>query len=116
MDEQTVRDHARAHLDALKAGDIGAASQEMSPELQRHLGEFVAMLPLPLSDAAIESVEMTGTGYVTVLRLTGEAGDVRVSARWKERDGRPMVVEASRVTEPSAEPAEPAEEGAEAEG
>jgi hypothetical protein len=110
MDEQSVRDHARAHLDALKAGDIAAASQEMSPELQRHLGELVAMLPLPLSEAVIESVEMTGTGYLTMLRLSGEAGTVRVSARWKERDGRPMIVEASRATEAEAAPPEPAED------
>ena len=61
MDEQSVRDHARAHIDALRAGDIGAASQEMSPELQRHLGELVAMLPLPLTDAAIET-ECSGAG------------------------------------------------------
>ena len=115
MDEQSVRDHARAHIDALRAGDIGRASQEMSPELQRHLGELVAMLPLPLTDAAIETVEMTGTGYVTVLRLTGEVGTVRVNARWKERDGRPMIVEASRVaeaapTEGTAEAGEPPED------
>ena len=109
MDEQSVRDHAQAHIDALRAGDIGAASQEMSPELQRHLGELVAMLPLPLTEAAIESVEMTGTGYVSVLKLSGEGGTVRVNARWKERDGRPMIVEASRVPEPSA-PAEVTEE------
>jgi hypothetical protein len=102
MDEQIVRDHAQAHIDALRAGDVGAASQEMSPELQRHLGELVAMLPLPLTDATVESVEMTGTGYVTVLRLSGEAGTVGINARWKERDGRPMIVEASRVSEPSA--------------
>jgi hypothetical protein len=112
MDEQSVRDHAQAHIEALRAGDIGAASQEMSPELQRHLGELVAMLPLPLTEAAIESVEMTGTGYVSVLRLSGEGGTVRINARWKERDGRPMIVEASRVTEPptpSEAEVEPAE-------
>ena len=115
MDEQSVRDHAQAHIDALRAGDIGAASQEMSPELQRHLGELVAMLPLPLTEAAIESMEMTGTGYVSVLRLTGEAGTVRVNARWKERDGRPMIVEASRIPEPAAA-SEPADEPPESPG
>lgn len=104
MDEQSVRDHAQAHVDALRAGDIGLASREMSPELQRNLGELVAMLPLPLTDAAVESVEMAGTAYVSVLRLTGDAGTIRVNARWKERDGRPMMVEASRVTEPATTP------------
>ncbi len=111
MDEQSVRDHAQAHIEALRAGDIGLASQEMSPELQRNLGELVAMLPLPLTDAAVESVEMAGTAYVSVLRLTGEDGTVRVNARWKDRDGRPTMVEASRVTEAAPEPpGEPSEE------
>jgi hypothetical protein len=62
------------------------------------------MLPLPLTEAEIESVEMTGTGYLSVLRLSGEAGTVRVGARWKERDGRPVIVEASRVTEAGEAP------------
>ena len=104
MDEQSVREHAQAHVDALRAGDIGLASQEMSPELQRNLGELVAMLPLPLTDAAVESIEMAGTAYISVLRLTGEDGTIRVNARWKDRDGRPTMVEASRVTEAMAEP------------
>jgi hypothetical protein len=112
MDEQAVRQHAQAHLDALVAGDIGKAAEQMSNELRSNLGPIVAMLPMPLTEASIESVEMTKTGYLTVLRLVGDGGDLRLQTRWKDRDGRPTIVEASRVHEERVEPsidAEPTE-------
>lgn len=107
MDEQSVREHAQAHLDALLAGDIGQAVQEMSKELRSNLGPIVAMLPMPLTEASIESVEMTKTGYLTVLHLVGGGGAIRLETRWKDRDGRPTIVEVShRPEEPPTEPAE----------
>jgi len=56
MDEPIVREHVRALCDALLAGDVGRASQEMSHELQANLGPLVAMLPLPLTEADRKSV------------------------------------------------------------
>jgi hypothetical protein len=102
MDEQTVRDHAQAECDALRAGDIGRASEEMSTQLRSNLGPLVAMLPLPLTEASVESVDMTATGYRAVLRLVGESDTILLETRWKDRDGRPTIVEASRITEESA--------------
>ena len=104
MDEQTVREHAQAYCDALQAGDVGRSAQEMSRELQANLGSLVAMLPLPLMEARIESVEMAGTAYLAVLHLVGEEGSIRLQTRWKERDGRPTMVEASHVQETPAAP------------
>jgi hypothetical protein len=107
MNEQAVREHAQAHADALLAGDIGKASEEMSRELRQNLGPIVAMLPMPMTEATIESVESTPTGYRVVLHLVGEGGDLRLETRWKDRDGRPTIVEASRVHEaPMLEPAD----------
>jgi hypothetical protein len=111
MDEPQVREHAQALSDALEAGDVGRAAQEMSQELQRNLGELVAMLPLPLTEATIESVETTGTGYLAVLHLVGEERSIRLRTRWKERDGRPTMVEASHVQEaPPASESTPGDE------
>lgn len=104
MDEQAVRRHAQAHLDALVAGDIGKAAEHMSNELRSNLGPIVAMLPMPLTEASIESVEMTKTGYLTVLRLVGEGGAISLETRWKDRDGRPTIVEASHRPETPVEP------------
>ena len=99
MDEQAVRDHAEAHCDALLAGDIGKAAEEMSNELRANLGSIVGMLPLPLTEATIESIEMTAHGYRAILHLVGEGGTLSLETRWKDRDGRPTIVEASRVHE-----------------
>jgi hypothetical protein len=99
MIEQAVRDRAQAYCDALLTGDIGQAAEEMSRELRSNMGPIVAMLPLPLTEATIESVSTTGTGYRVVLTLVGEGDTVHLETRWKERDGRPTIVEASRVHE-----------------
>jgi hypothetical protein len=99
MDEQAVRDHARAYCDALLAGNIGQATEELSSQLRSNLGPVVAMLPLPLTEASIESVETTATGYRAVLRLAGDGGTIHLETRWKDREGRPTMVEASRVHE-----------------
>lgn len=117
MDEQSVRDHAQSHCEALLAGDIGRASQDMSRELQQNLGPLVAMLPLPLTSATVESVEMTGKAYSAVLHLVGDEGEIRLQTRWKERDGRPTIVEASHVVEQPTIPPEELEgsEGSEEE-
>jgi hypothetical protein len=61
------------------------------------------MLPMPMTEASIESIESTPTGYRVVLHLAGEGDTLRLETRWKDRDGRPTIVEASRVHEESTE-------------
>jgi hypothetical protein len=39
-----------------------------------------------------------GSGFTVVLRLVGESEEVQIQTRWKERDGRPTVVEASHLS------------------
>ena len=104
MDEQAVREHAQAHADALLAGDIGKASEQMSKELHATLGQFASMLPMPMTEASIESIESTPTGYKAVLHLVGEGDTLRLETRWKDRDGQPTMVEASRVREEPVQP------------
>jgi hypothetical protein len=115
MDEQSVREHAQDYADALRSGDIAEAAKAMSPELQRNMGSVVAMLPLPLTAATVESVDMTGTGYLAVLHLVGEESAIRLETRWKERDGQPTIVEASHQPEEPPPLALDDEEGAQTE-
>jgi hypothetical protein len=75
------------------------AAEDFSPELKSNMGQFVALLPLPLTEATVESVEQTASGFVVVLRAVGESDVVRMQTRWKERDGRPTMVEASHIVE-----------------
>lgn len=104
MDPQAVRERAQAFSAALVAGDIDRAAEELSQELRTNLGAIVAILPLPLplAEATIESVEIGGSGYVAVLHLIGESTEVRLQTRWKDRDGRPTIVEASHIVEATA--------------
>ena len=104
MDPQIVRERAEAFSAALVAGDIEQAAEDLSHELQTNLGQLVAILPLPLTEATVESVDMAGPGYVAVLRLMGEQAEIRLQTRWKERDGRPTIVETSHITESVPEP------------
>jgi hypothetical protein len=108
MDEQTVRARAQAMCDAIVAGDVDRAIEDFSPELRRNLGEVIGLLPLPSREGAIESVTQGGSSYVVVLRLTGESEEAQVQTRWKDRDGKPTVVEASHLSrrEVAAEAAE----------
>jgi hypothetical protein len=111
MDEEAVREHAQAHADALLSGDIGKAAESMSRELQQSLGPIVSMLPMPMTEASIESIESTPTGYKVVLHLVGEGDTLRLETRWKDRDGRPTIVEASRVHEEPVVQVEEPDEG-----
>ena len=97
-----VREHVQALCDSLQDGDVervALALQEMSRELQANLGPLGAMLPLPLTAATIESIEMAGTAYLAVIHLVGDEGSIRLQTRWKERDGKPTMVEGSHMPE-----------------
>ena len=98
MDEQDVRDRAEAVCAALVAGDVDGAIGAFSEELRRNLGEVLTLFPLPATDATIESVERGGSGFIVVLRLVGETDEVTLQTRWKERDGRATLIEASRLS------------------
>jgi hypothetical protein len=98
MDEQAVRDRAEAFGAALVAGDVERAIESLSAELRRNLGEVVALLPLPASEATIESFEHSGSGDNVVLRLVGENDETSLLTRWKDRDGQPTIIELSHLS------------------
>ncbi len=99
MEEQTVREHSDAFCQALLAGDVELAANDLSNELRANLGQLVAMLPMPLSAATVESVERTTSGFRVVVHLVGESDETRLETRWKARDDRPVIVEVSHLTD-----------------
>ena len=111
MDEEIIRQHATAMCEALVAGDIDRATMDFSKELKQHLGEVLSLLPLPSTEGAVQSVNHAGSGFDVVLRLVGESEEVLVQTRWKDRDGKPTVVEASHLSRTERAAGEPAEEG-----
>ena len=85
MDEQQVRERAEAVCAALVVGDVQGMRDDLSDELKSNLGEVLALLPLPATEATVESVEHGGgAAYVVVLRLVGESEEVRIQSRWKD--------------------------------
>jgi len=113
MEEPAVRERAEAMCAALVSGDVGEATKDFSPELKRNLGEVVALLPLPSVEAAIDSIERGGSGFIVVLRLVGESEEVLLQTRWKERDDHPTLIELSHLskTVTAGPPADDADEG-----
>ncbi len=107
MDETLVRAHSQKICDALIAGEMDRATEDFSSELRSNLGEVIAQLPLPVTEATVESVDVGGKGLVVVLLLVGETETVRLQTRWKDRDGEPTVVEVSHMAEEVAPPSEP---------
>jgi hypothetical protein len=97
--------------DALLAGDIDRATADFSPELRKHLGEVLGLFPLPSTEATVQSVERGGSSYVVVLRLVGESEEVLVQTRWKDRDGRPTMIEASHESRKEVAPPAAEQEG-----
>ncbi len=103
MTEDDVRNQAQAVGEALVAGNMDAVIESLSEELRRNLGEVVALLPLPASEAVIESVERGGSSHVVVTRVVGESEEVQVQTRWKDRDGTPRIVEVSHLSRTARE-------------
>ncbi len=115
LDEQTVRNESERFLQALRSGDVDQAAEQLSDELRTNLGQLVAMLPMPITEGTAESLERTASGFLVVLTLTGETETTRLETRWKDRDGRAVVVEISHQTEASASTEETSEQDAGAE-
>jgi hypothetical protein len=97
---------------ALVAGNVDPVIGALSDELRRNLGEVLALLPLPASEASVGSVQVAGGGaaYVVVLDVTSEAEHVEVQTRWKDRNGEPRIVEVSHLSRTERVEAAPAEE------
>lgn len=114
MDEAAVRERAQSMADALAAGDVDRAIACFSEELRRNLGEVLALFPLPATEADVETVEHSGSGFTVTIRLAGETEEVQIQTRWKDRGGEPTMVEASHLSR--TETAPPAESGEESDG
>jgi hypothetical protein len=98
MNEEVVRGRAEAFCEALVAGDIDRVIAEFSEELHHNLGEVIGLLPLPATAATIDSIEHVLSAYTVVIRTVSESDVVMIHTRWKDRDGRPTIVEVSHLS------------------
>lgn len=111
MTEDDVRSGAELVGAALVAGDVDTVIGYLSDELKRNLGEVVALLPLPATEATIQSVERGASAFVVVVRVVGESTETELETRWKEREGEPRIVEVSHRSQLTTQPVTEGGEG-----
>lgn len=117
MIEAEVREQANAIGSALVSGDVDRIIAALSDELKRNLGEVLALLPLPATEATVASISGAsgGAAFVVVLDVTSETEHVELQTRWKDRAGEPRIVEVSHRSRRAIEAEAEAEAAAEAE-
>ena len=91
MDENTVREHAQAHADAVVAGDIKTAGNDLTTDAMQQAPDVMRALPRPTKSASVESVTSEGDTYVARILYSGEDNAAAVLSRWSEQEGRPMI-------------------------
>lgn len=109
MEESDIRSAAQTVAEALVAGNVEGAIEYLSDELKRNVGEVVALLPLPATEATIVSIDRATSAFVVVVRLVGETSEVELQTRWKDRDGEPRIVEVSHLSQVEREGPPPGE-------
>jgi hypothetical protein len=97
MNEDDVRKHAEAHGEAMLAGDIRRAGDDLTDEAKAGAGPVMSALPRPITAAEVQSVSGTGDEYVVRICYSGADKEVVVQSRWGEHEGRPMIVGAEIV-------------------
>jgi hypothetical protein len=93
VDEAKVREHAEAHGQAVVAGDLNKAGQDLTKEGLKAAGEVMPKLPRPVTAAEVVSIEENEAEHVVMIRYRGEDSEATVRSQWAERDGRPMIVD-----------------------
>lgn len=97
MDDANTRSHIQQHADAVVRGDIDAVTADFQPELRPQVPEIAKSLPMPVTDAEVLSVEVGEEESVAMIRYAGQSGSVTIRSRWREFDGRPLIVHGEPV-------------------
>lgn len=91
MDENTVRQHAEAHAQAIVAGDINKAGSDLNRDAMQQAPTVMKALPRPATSASVESVTSEGDAFVARILYQGENSKATVASRWVEENGRPVI-------------------------
>lgn len=91
MDETSVREHAEAHANAVREGDLGRAASDLTDEAKQQAPTVMKALPRPVTATSVEGVTAQGDAYVAHILYSGENSKATVASRWVEESGRPMI-------------------------
>ena len=65
-----------------------------SKDLRPQVPQIAQVLPQPVTAAEVLSVEVADAEGVALIRYSGDTGEVTIRSRWREEDGRPVIVAA----------------------
>jgi hypothetical protein len=94
MDEATIRDHVQKHADAVVRGDMDAVTADFTAELQPQVPQIGQVLPQPVTEAEVLSVEVGDPASVAMIHYSGSSGGVTIRSTWQDEGGRPVIVHA----------------------
>jgi hypothetical protein len=92
MDENTTRRQIDEHADAVVRGDMDTVVGDFSDELRPQAPELAKALPQPVTSAEVLSVEVGEDECVARISYAGPDKQVTIRTRWRDFDGRPMIV------------------------
>lgn len=92
MDENTVRESAQSHGDAVVAGDFATAGATLTAGAAAVAPAVMKALPRTLTKAEIDSVEPQGDGFVVLIRYSNDQDSAVVASTWAAVDGAAKIV------------------------
>ena len=87
-------EHVEKHAVAVEHGDMDAVVADFSKDLRPQVPQIAQVLPQPVTAAEVLSVEVADAEGVALIRYSGDTGEVTIRSRWREEDGRPVIVAA----------------------
>ena len=97
MDEQTVRQYAEAHGQAVVSGDMAHVMADLAPSAQAEIGPVAGAMPQPVTSAEVQSIELKGDEAVVEIRYSGADKAITVRSVWQQHGARPVATGVSLV-------------------
>ena len=97
MDDAKARNQIHEHADAVVRGDVDTVVADFSDELRPQVPELAKALPQPVNQAEVQSIESGDEDATATIRYVGESSEATIRTRWREIDGRPLIVHAEPV-------------------
>ncbi len=92
MDENTVRESAQAHGDAVVAGNFDVAGKDLTAASGAQAPDVMKALPRGVTKAEVTSIEGGDDGMVVGIRYSNEDSATTVASTWQDVDGTPKIV------------------------
>ena len=97
MDEARTKDQIQRHAEAVERGDFDTVIGDLSEELRPQAPQIAQTLPQPVTSASVLSVEVGDEEAVARIHYAGDTSEVTIQSRWRDVDGRPVIVHAEPV-------------------